>query len=107
MHSIYNLKYHVPQTIPVVFHNESNYDYHYIKQLAEEFQFTCLGIITEKYITIAVLIEKVVTRVDKNGEKLQKILQFLDNTRFIASSSSNLVILWIIYLTDYTELNVN
>ena len=32
--------------IPIVFHNGSNYDYHFIiKDLAEEFkkQFTCLG----------------------------------------------------------------
>ena len=50
-HSICNLKYSVPQQIPIVFHNGSNYDYHFIiKQLAEEFkkQFTCLGKNTEK-----------------------------------------------------------
>ena len=53
-HSICNLKYSVPQKILVVFHNESNYDYHFIiKELAEEFkkQFTCVGENTEKYIT--------------------------------------------------------
>ena len=37
-HSISNLKFNVPQEIPVVFHNESNYDYHFtIKGLANEF----------------------------------------------------------------------
>ena len=44
---ICNLKYNVPKKIPIVFHNGSNYDYHFIiKDLAEEFkkQFTCLGI---------------------------------------------------------------
>ena len=43
--SICNLKYSVPRRIPIVFHNGSNYDYHFIiKELAEEFktQFTCL-----------------------------------------------------------------
>ena len=44
-HSICNLKYSVPKGSPIVFHNGSNYDYHFItKELAEEFkkQFTCL-----------------------------------------------------------------
>ena len=38
---------------PLVFKNESNYDYHFIiKELAEEHEgkFTCLGENTEKYI---------------------------------------------------------
>ena len=35
-HSICNLKYSVPKKISVVFHNVSNYDYHFIiKELAE------------------------------------------------------------------------
>ena len=35
--SICNLKYSVPKENPIVFHNESNYDYHFIiKELAEE-----------------------------------------------------------------------
>ena len=29
-HSICNLKFNVPNEIPVVFHNGSNYDYHFI-----------------------------------------------------------------------------
>ena len=37
-HSICNLKYSVPKKIPIVFHNGSNYDYHFIiKELAKEF----------------------------------------------------------------------
>ena len=42
------------KNIPILFHNESNYDYHFIiKELAEEFkkQITCLGENNEKYIT--------------------------------------------------------
>ena len=38
-HSIRNLKYNIPNKIPVVFHNESNYDYHFIiKVLANQFE---------------------------------------------------------------------
>ena len=53
-HSICNLRYKIPKEIPVVFHNGSTYDYHFIiKELAEELegQFECLGEDTEKYIT--------------------------------------------------------
>ena len=88
----------MPKTIPVVFHNGWNYDYHFIiKKLAEELkkQFTCLGENTEKYITFTTPIEKEVARVDKNGEKITKnifyILQFIDSARFMASSLSSLV----------------
>ena len=40
-----NLKFNVPDEIPAVFHNGSNYDYHFIiKKLANKFegQFECL-----------------------------------------------------------------
>ena len=97
-HSICNLKYSVPKKIPIAFHDGSNYDYHFIKkQFPEEFktQFTCLGENTEKYITFIVPVEKEVTRVDINGDEVTKnisnILQFMDSTRFMASSLSNLV----------------
>ena len=97
-HNIFNLKHSVPKKISIVFHNGSNYDYHFIiKELAEEFlkKFTCLGENTEKYITFTVPIEKEVTRIDKNREEVTKnipyILQFIDSAGFIASSLSNLV----------------
>ena len=50
-HSIFNLRYKISKEIPVVFHNGSTYDYHFIiKQLAREFKgyFHCLGENTEK-----------------------------------------------------------
>ena len=50
-HSICNLKYKTPKEIPLVIHNGSAYDYHFIiKQLAKEFNgwFECLGENTEK-----------------------------------------------------------
>ena len=52
-HNICNLRYKIPKEIPVVFHNSSTYDYHFIiKELAKEFEgeFECLGENTEKYI---------------------------------------------------------
>ena len=36
-HNICNLRYKIPKEIPLVFHNSSTYDYHFIiKELAEE-----------------------------------------------------------------------
>ena len=98
MHNICNLKYSVPKKVPIVLHNVSNYDYHFIiKELAEEFkkQFTFLGQNTEKYITFTVSIEKEVTRIGKDGEEFTNnicyILQFIDSARFMANSLSSLV----------------
>ena len=88
----------MPKKIPIIFNNGSNYDYHFIiKKLAEEIkkQFTCLGENDEKYITFTVPIEKEVTRPNKTGENITKnisyILQFIESTRFTASSLSNLI----------------
>ena len=60
----------MPNEVPVVFHNGSNYDYHFIiKELANEFhgQFECLQENTEKYKTFSVPIEKEVTNIYKDG----------------------------------------
>ena len=60
-HSNCNLKYKTTKKIPVVFHNGSTYDYHFIiKQLAREFKgsFECLVENTEKYITFSVPVKK-------------------------------------------------
>ena len=56
-HNVCNLRYKAPNEIPLVFHNGSTYDYHFIiNQLAKEFdgQLECLGENTEKYITFLV-----------------------------------------------------
>ena len=61
VHSTCNLSYKVPKEIPVVIHNGSTYDYHFIiKKLPEEFkdQFECLRENSEKYITFSVPIKK-------------------------------------------------
>ena len=60
-HNTCNLRYKVPKNIPVIFHNGSTYDYHFIiKELACEFEgnIECLGENTEKYITFSVPIKK-------------------------------------------------
>ena len=51
----------MPKEIPIVFHNGSIYDYHFlIKNLAEEFEseFECLGENAKKYITFSVPLKK-------------------------------------------------
>ena len=66
--------------IPLVCHNGSNYDYHFIiKELAAEFkkQFNCLGENSEKYKTFTVPIEKEVTRTDKNGEEITNYKKYM------------------------------
>ena len=97
-HSICNLKFNAPNEVPVVFHNDSNYDYQFIiKELANEFEgkFECLGENTEKYKTYSVPIEKEVSNTDKDGnESVYNIsykIKFIDSTRFMGSLLSNLV----------------
>ena len=90
-HNICNLRYKVPKEIPVVFHNGSTYDYHFIiKELVKEFEgdFDCLGKNTEKYITFSVALKKKIE--NKNLEITYKI-KFIDSFRFMLSSLSKLV----------------
>ena len=89
-HSNCNLNYKIPKEIPVVFHNGSKYDYHFIiKQLAREFKgnFECLGENTEKYITFSVPIKKE----HDNGKTTTYKLRFIDSYRFMSTSLSSLV----------------
>ena len=90
-HNICNLRYKVPKEIPVVFHNGSTYDYHFIiKELVKEFEgnFECLGENTEKYITFSVPLKKKIK--NKDIEITYKI-KFIDSYRFMSSSLSKLV----------------
>ena len=89
-HIIFNLKYKVPKEIPVVFHNGSTYDYHFIiKELAEKLEgdLECLGENTEKYIIFSVRIKK---RLD-NGKSVTYKIKFIDSFRFMSSTLSSLV----------------
>ena len=60
-HNICNLRYKIPKDIPIIFHNGSTYDYHFIiRELVKKIEgnFECLGENTEKYITFSVPIKK-------------------------------------------------
>ena len=89
-HDICNLRYRIPKKIPVVFHNDSTYDYHFIiKELSEEFegQCECLAENTEKYISFSVPIKKE----PGNGKSITYKMNFIDSFRFMSNSLSNLV----------------
>ena len=78
-HSDFNLKYKVPNNIPVVIHNAS-YDTHFIiNQLAKEFkgELDCIGENMEKYVTFSSRIKK---KCD-DGKTIAHKLRFTD--RFI------------------------
>ena len=90
-HNICNLRYKIPKEIPIVFHNGSTYDYHFIiKELVKEFEgnFECLEENTEKYITFSVPIKAKIE--NKEMEIIYKI-KFIDSFRFMATSLSKLV----------------
>ena len=85
------MRYKVPKEIPVVFHNGSTYDYHFIiKESAKEFEgnVECLGENTEKYITFSVPIKK---KIDNKDLEITYKINFIDSYRFMSSSLSKLV----------------
>ena len=88
-HSVYNLRYKVPQEIPVKIHNRSTFDYHFIiRKLAEEFkgQFEWLGENTEKYITFSIPIKKE----NDNGKTITYKTKYSDTCRFMQRKLSSL-----------------
>ena len=93
-HSSCNLRYRIPDYIPVVFHNLAGYDAHlFIKELAKH--TTKIGVIaknTENYISFSVKVE-VEKFIDKAGnEKSKEIeLRFIDSFKFMSSSLDSLV----------------
>ena len=90
-HNMCNLRYKIPKNIPVIFHNGSTYDYHFIiKELACESDgnFECLGENTEKYITFSVPIKK---RIENKNMDVTYKIKFIDSFRFMTTSLSKLV----------------
>ena len=90
-HNICNLRYKMPKEIPIVFHNGSTYDYHFIiKELVKEFDgnFECLGENTEKYLTFSVPIKK---KIENKDIEITYKIKFIDSYRFMAMSLSKLV----------------
>ena len=89
-HNICNLRYKVPKEIPIVFHNSSIYNYHFIiKELMKKFEgnFECLGENTEKYITFSVPIKK---KIENKDLEITYKIKFIDSYRFMSSSLSKL-----------------
>ena len=82
--------------IPIVFHNGSGYDYHFIiKELSKEVDgLECIGENSEKYITFKALFN----RRCKDDKEVTYKLKFIDSFRFIFDSLQNLV-------DNLTELN--
>ena len=90
-HNNCNLRYKVPKEIPVVFHNGSTYDYHFIiKELVQEFDgnFDFLGENTEKYITFLLPLKK---KIENKDIEITYKIKFIDSYRFMSSSLSKLV----------------
>ena len=92
--------YKISKEIPVVFHNGSTYDYHFIiKELVKEFggNFECLGEYTEKYITFSVPLKKKIE--NKNmikSSSLERIeitykIKLIDSYRFMSMPLSKLI----------------
>ena len=82
----------------IVFHNGSNYDYHFItKVLANEFegQVECLGENTGKHNPFSVPIKKEVKNIYNDGNEsvvtISYKIKFIDSARFMASSLLNLI----------------
>ena len=96
-HNNWNLKYKIPDHIPIVFHNLSGYDAHlFIKELGRKFNKNDIGVIAEnkeKYISFNVKINVKLTGVKyKDDTQLHKNIQvrFIDSCRFMASGLDKL-----------------
>ena len=93
-HSNCNLKYKVPKFVPVVFHNGSTYDNHFIiKQLAKDFNgyFSCIGENTEKYISFSITIFKESANATGKKKSVAFSLRFIDSYRHMDRSLDALV----------------
>ena len=96
-HNNCNLKYQIPDHIPMVCHNLSSYDAHlFIKELGRRFNKNDIEVIAEnkeKYISLNVKINVKLARVNnKDGTEVRKNIQlrFIDSCGFMASSLDKL-----------------
>ena len=96
-HNNCNLKYKIPDYIPIVFHKLSGYDAHlFIKELGRKINKDGIGVIAEnkeKHISFNVKINVKLAGVkDKDGKEVYKNirLRFIDSFRFMASSLDKL-----------------
>ena len=82
------MRYKIPKEIPVVFHNRSTYDYHFIiKKLIKEFDgnFECLGEIT---VTFSAPIKK---KIENKDIEITYKIKFIDSYGFMSMPLSNLI----------------
>ena len=96
-HNNCNLKYQIPEYIPILFHNLSGYEAHLlIKELGRRFNKNDIGVIAEnkeKYISFNVKINVKLAGVKyKDGTEACKNIQlrFINSFRFMASSLDKL-----------------
>ena len=86
------MKLSAPSKVAVLFHNGSNYGYHFfIKDLANKFkeQFECLEENNQRYKTLTVVIEKETRKIyEDSNESVVTISckrKFIDSARFMES----------------------
>ena len=91
-HNNCNLKYRIPDHIPIVYHNLRGYDAHlFIKELGRKFNRGDMGVIAEnkvKYISFNIKINVKLAGVrNEDGKEICKNIQlrFSDSCRFMAS----------------------
>ena len=96
--SICNLKFNVPNEIPVVFHNGSKYDCRFIiKEFANELAgpFECIGENSEIYKHFFVSIRKEIIKINKDGKQSVETMSYkikcIDSMRFMGTSLTKLV----------------
>ena len=96
-HNNCNLKYRIPDHIPIVFHNLSGHDaYLFIKELGKKFNKNDIGVIAEnkeKYVSFNVKINVKLAGVsNKDGKEVRKNIRFrfIDSCRFMASTLDKL-----------------
>jgi len=95
-HSNCNLNYKNSFYIPIVFHNLSGYDGHFIiKENATAYEGHVLPITKEKYISFTFIHKHVDSTKDKNEKNFQKKngvkLRFIDSFKFLNASLDKLV----------------
>ena len=90
-HSQCNLNYSIQKEIPVIAHNSSHYDQHFIiRELVEVFKCeiaNCIGENMEKYKTFSIPIRKK----DNENNVITCKLKFIDSMRFMNTSLEKLV----------------
>ena len=84
VHSIFDIKFNVPNKIPVVFQNGSNYDYLFIiKEL--------WGNLRENLNVLRKILKNKTFFIPIEKSDTKWKIKSIDSTRFMAASSSNLV----------------